>query len=107
MKAIKPILPTLRDKKRYIAYEVITDKPQNLTSVMVKEAINKTLLQVLGVFGYAQAGVMFVKGTTKGIIKVNRPFVDHVKAALLMITHINKQTVIINSTKTSGMINKT
>lgn len=104
MKAIKPILPTLRDTKRYLSYHITTED-HTLTPNTTREALKNALLTFLGINTYAKAGIMLVKNTaTQGIIKINRAFVDHVKTALLMITHINHQPVIVSSTRVSGMI---
>jgi RNase P/RNase MRP subunit POP5 len=102
---MKPLLPTLKERQRYIAYEVI--------SLHAMEDISELLLhklaEILGVFGSADAGMLSVSYDSKthsGILRVNHNQVARVRAAMLMITHLGKTPVIIRTTGVSGILKK-
>lgn len=102
---MKPILPSLREKKRYISYEIIAEKPIKREAII--GALNQGLLRFLGEFGSAKAGIMFIENKeNKGILKVNNTMVDQVKSGLILIKDINSEKVIIKTTKVSGTLAK-
>ena len=102
---IKPVIPSLREKKRYLHY-VIEGGNKTRTAQEVKAAVQQAIQQFLGDYGCAQAGIMLIENTDKeGILKVNTPYVPQVKTALALIKQINKEIVMVKTTKVSGMIN--
>lgn len=103
---MKPLLPTLKERQRYIAYEAIT---AHAIPNDISDALLHRLSEILGVFGMADAGILSIsyeQSTQTGILRVNHDQVPRVKAALLMITHLGKQQVIIRTLGVSGMLNK-
>lgn len=103
---IKPVLPSLREKKRYVAYEIKAEKP--LAFKEVKTELEKKMLQFLGELGYGKAGVMVTEvwQNNKGIIRTNVKSVDQVKTALALVEKIGEQNVIIKTIGVSGILNK-
>ncbi len=103
---IKPVLPSLREKKRYIAYEIRAEKP--LTFREVKTELEKKMLQFLGELGYGKAGVMITDlwQDNKGVIRTNVKSVDQVKTALALVEKIGQQNVMIKTIGVSGILNK-
>jgi RNase P/RNase MRP subunit POP5 len=102
---MKPLLPTLKERQRYIAYEVISAHPVQ----DISEPLLQKLSEILGVFGMADAGVLSVSYDTQtqtGILRVNHDQVAKVRAALLMTTHLGRTQVIIRTRGVSGMLNK-
>lgn len=100
---MKPILPSLREKKRYISYEIIAEKA--LKREAITGALNQGLLRFLGELGSAKAGVMFIENKeNKGILKVENTMVDQVKAGLSLIKDINGEKVIVKTTRVSGTL---
>ena len=85
---IKPLLPSLREKPRYIKYK--TEK------MLSKDCIYNGIKQFLGELGMAKAGV---KMMDNNIIRTNSKYVDEVKSALLLIKGLN-------ITNVSGLLNK-
>ena len=77
---IKPILPSLKEKKRYILYE----------GKASRNAIKQGIKDYIGEYGIAKAGIMFIKSkNNKGIIKTSVKWLDQVKTALsLMKTRV-------------------
>jgi len=98
--------PTLREKKRYIAFEAISEAMLNFDDV-AKE-IKMALTRLVGETGTAKAGLMFLPDwkNNKGIIRISRNAVIETKSALALIKEIKQQKVIIRSICTSGMLNK-
>ena len=107
---LKPILPSLREKKRYLVFEVISrEKISNAESV--SNAIWDCSLHFLGQLGTAKAGIMVLKNKwdstlQRGIIKVSHKHVDAVKAALVFARKIDDNEVIFRSLGVSGILRK-
>ncbi|RLE38858.1 hypothetical protein DRJ17_02785 [Candidatus Woesearchaeota archaeon] len=104
---VKPILPSLKEKKRYLAYEIIADK--RIDAQSAEDVITKTSLDYLGALGYGEAGIQVLKEThdnNRGLIRVGHKHVDRLKAALIFITKIKNQNVIVRSLGVSGVIKK-
>ncbi|PIN79888.1 hypothetical protein COV16_01880 [Candidatus Woesearchaeota archaeon CG10_big_fil_rev_8_21_14_0_10_34_8] len=126
MAKLKPLLPSLREKKRYLAFEVIV-KEQSLFSegnnikksrfrhiskkqiswldikIAVKEAIHKHI----GRTGLADAGILFVKNNSnKAVLRTSNNTLNKVKASLIFIKKINNDSVIVRTITASGVLNK-
>ena len=64
MAKIKPVLPSLREKKRYLVFEIVSKEPIKDFSVISK-AIWKALLDLSGVLGASKAGIwLLIENTT-------------------------------------------
>ena len=102
---LKPVLSTLRERKRYCAFEVITEK--ELSWYAIQEAVKKALLQYSGIAGFAAAGIVFVKNNkNKGVVRVAHTAVQPLRAAFLFIQKIETIPVIVKSMSVSGVLNK-
>ncbi|MFH1332357.1 MAG: Rpp14/Pop5 family protein [archaeon] len=106
MNKIKPVLPSLREKKRYLVFEVIAK--HTLSFDEVKKAVNAALLQFLGELGLARAGVIVLEDwkRNRGVMKVNNKHVDDVRAALALISRIDNEPVVVRSVGASGILRK-
>lgn len=103
---LKPLLPTLRERKRYLAFEVLADK--ELSWHAIKQAIVTGVRDYIGMYGLAEAGLLFVKyNKNKGVLRVSHTMLNKVRAAFMFISVIDATPVIIKSIKASGMLNKT
>ncbi len=104
---IKVLTPTLREKKRYLVYSVDYFGKTAQEAVKLKETVNKGLLEFLGTEGYAKAGVMFIKGSgKKGILRVDRKYVDNVRTGLMTIQKMGPKDVTFRCLGLSGSVNK-
>ena len=106
---LKPLLPTLREKKRYITFNA--KSKSNLDYTAIKGAINDSLKEYVGDLGASKAGLIFMDKlynpkTQTGVVRVGNKYVDHLKASLALIKNINKHTVIVKSVKTSGTLSQ-
>jgi ribonuclease P/MRP protein subunit POP5 len=107
---IKPILPTLREKKRYVAIEIVS-KDSKFTADEVSKAVIKGAKEYLGVRGAAKAGLIFLSekydaSKSRGIIRVSNPAVDDLKMALMSIRSIAGKDIIIRTLGVSGILKK-
>ena len=85
------ILPSLKEKKRYIAFESINK--------FNKKELDQTILRLIGEIDYAKAGYkLVITKDNKGIIQVTNKFLDKTKAALGLAK--------IKTLYVSGLINK-
>lgn len=102
---LKPLLSTLRERKRYLAFEVLAEKELEWTSI--KRAIAAGVKDYIGLHGLAEAGLLFVKyNKNKGVLRVSHTMLNKVRAAFVFMQTIDNTPVIIRSIKASGMIHK-
>lgn len=106
----KTLLPTLKERKRYLAFEVISDAPLGDYQA-AREEIAAQTLQFLGELGGAEAGIWFIDErwdvrSQRGLVRVNNLAVDKLKTALALIERINGQRVMMRSLGVSGILNK-
>jgi len=107
---IKPLLPSLREKKRYLAYEVISRGRFN-DALHVNKAIVEAAKEFLGNLGMARAGIITMgdqwnTDTQRGIIRVNNKHVDDLKASLVFAGSIDGKEAIVRSIGASGILKK-
>lgn len=94
---MKPLEPSLREKKRYLVYKVIADG--EITENEISKSILRECLQFLGELGVSKAGILLVHDlctTRHGVLKVNTPYVNEVKMSLGLIKTINGKPVVIS-----------
>lgn len=104
---MKRLLPSLREKKRYVVFELQSEKGLDLSDLEPK--ILDKIKSFLGIYGTSQAGIQMVRNLykgNKGVIKVNNQYVDHLKAALTLIDYLEGQKVMIKSIGVSGILKK-
>lgn len=102
----KPILPSLKEKRRYLAFQVISETKIGFSEV--KAAILDELESLVGRLGMAKANVSFIDELkdNKGIIKVNNKYLDYLKASFVSLRDINNKKAIVRSIGISGVLNK-
>lgn len=104
---LKPILPSLKEKKRYLSFEILSS-----SSIPADEAGKATMdscLTFLGTFEAGKASLMFLNdkySNNNGVIKTNHRYVDKVRTALALITKINNDDVIVRTRIVSGTLKK-
>jgi ribonuclease P/MRP protein subunit POP5 len=101
------LMPSLKQRKRYILFEIKSDKSFSLSDI--KEEVDKALLLFLGQLGLSKAIPQFVhekSGRNKFVLKCNNKYVDEVKSAIILIKSIKNNQIILNSVITSGTLKK-
>lgn len=108
---IKPLLPSQREKKRYLVFEIISkNKVKPLSEIT--NAVWNSILTFVGQSGAARAGINVLQdkydsSRQRGMIRVSHKMLDVLKAALTLIREINNEPVIVRSLGTSGILKKT
>lgn len=107
---IKPLLPSLREKKRYLAYEVIS-KNRFYDVFAVNKAILDGAKDFLGDSGMSRAGILPINDKwnadlQRGIMRVNNKHVDNLKASLIFVKNIEGKEVVVKSVGASGILRK-
>jgi len=108
---LKPLLPSLKEKKRYLAYEVIS-KHSFSDAVHVNKAILDAAEDFLGSLGMAKAGILTLNDQwnlkmQRGVMRVNNKHVDDLKSSFIFVKNIDGKEVIVNSVGVSGILRKT
>jgi ribonuclease P/MRP protein subunit POP5 len=110
MAKLKPILPALREKKRYLAFEIVSkSKIKSFSSV--SQAIWQGMLSFNGTRGAAQAGLWLLPekynaDMQRGIARVNHKAVDALKAGMVTVQEIDATPAIVRSIGVSGSLKK-
>ena len=107
-KALKSLLPSLKERKRYLVFEMIS-KTKISDFKAVKDEIMSSASSLIGDLGMARASIKFIDEKTKdnkGMIMVNHDFLDHLRASLALVRSIRGIPAIVRSIGASGMINK-
>lgn len=109
-KKLKAMMPSMRERKRYVAFQIISKEPIRPFKA-VSDAIWQACLRFLGELGAAKAGIWiladkFSEENQKGLIRVNHKYVNELKGALALIKSVNGIDAIVRSTGTSGIMKK-
>lgn len=107
---LKPLPSTLRERKRYLVFEVLS-KHTNIPLAKASKAIAFTYASLHGSKGAANAGLLYISKrshdeVSRGMMRVNRKYITDLKASLPLIKEIDGHDVIIRSVGVSGMIKK-
>jgi RNase P/RNase MRP subunit POP5 len=110
MVKIKPLMPNLRQKKRYLAIEVISDKKIGAIDPIFR-SVRHSLHESFGDHGLSESGMMLLRNKSSAqeqriLVKVAHKAVDMVRASLLMIRKIDNIDCIVRCIGASGMLNK-
>lgn len=93
---MKPLLPTLRERKRYLVFEIVSGSEKYVDTKII--SAYKTLF---GEVGLSEAGLQFIEVGKKGIIRVNHNKTEQLKAALVYVKKPQLQSIGI-----SGILKK-
>ena len=101
----KILPPTLRDKKRYLAYQVISD--DKIEFAEINNSMWYSILSFLGEKGTAEADVWIIRNSYEeerkmGLIKCSHTSVEEVRTALALVKKIGENRVIIRVLGISG-----
>ena len=104
---LKILSPTLREKDRYISFQVISEEP--ITYSDLESAIWNQLLDFYGEYGVSKTSMWLVKNlwnekNQTGVIKCNNKSVSQVIAGLGLISRLGDIRIISKILKVSGTI---
>lgn len=104
---LKMLLPTLREKERYISFQVISEEPVLYDDL--EQAILNTFLDFYGEFGFSSLSLWIIKNlydseNQLGVIRCNNNSVPAVIAGLGLLSRLGDTRIIIKVLKVSGTI---
>lgn len=105
---MRRLIPTLRNKKRYVAFEIISDAPHDIQDA--KKALWDSLLRLFGEVGSAKIDAHFVdeqcKGK-KGIIRCAHTGTDELLSSMAFVSSISGKKAVFRSLGMSSTIKGT
>ncbi len=104
---LKPLLPALKEKKRYLSFEIISESM--FPAEKVAHAVSESALELLGTLDAGKAGIIFLKDKyhdNHGTIRVGHRYVDKVRTALMLIKKIDDTNAIFRTRIVSGTLKK-
>jgi len=107
MKIPKTLIPTLREKERYVKFKVISEQP--ISYVDLESAIWNLFLDFYGELGVSEISLWVIKNLWDekeqvGVIKCNNKSVQKVLTGLNFIQRLGDSRVIFKILKISGTI---
>lgn len=105
--SLKPIPLSLREKKRYIVFELISKNKFNFRDV--RSELNRTLFDLFGEKGFSELSfnfILFNEKNNKGIIRCRHIETEKAKTGILFLREINSIHVIPRIIRTSGSLKK-
>ena len=101
------IKPTVRMKKRYIAFQVIGKDADKINENNIKSAFYKILNQLYGEIGFANLGFRLIEyKEKKGIVRFRRQELDKGIASFAFIKNIENKETRLSPLSTSGSLKK-
>jgi ribonuclease P/MRP protein subunit POP5 len=103
----KILPPTLRERNRYMTFEVKSQQPLDR-----KEVVNdvwNSLTRLHGEMGASKTSLWVMDWNSeknRGILKVNHKAIDIIRSSLAMIKDVNKKPAIFHVLHTSGTLKK-
>lgn len=96
---MRKILPSMREKRRYVVFETIPKTESNEAIAAIKHQAK----EFLGVYGLANANIQFLPDwhNGRGIVRVAHNYLDHLRSIFALV-----QPLIVKSIYTSGILNK-
>ena len=111
MHKVKPLLPSLREDRRYLVIEIISERPGAFGFGEVYKQLNGCFEKYLGIFGLSEANISILEKTFDGksqrlIISACRKSIDKVRACLVYLKEIDGKKAMARSIYCSGTIKK-
>jgi len=106
-KSLNAIPLSLRDRKRYIVFELIAEKKLNENGVRI--SLNKLFLQLYGEIGFSKMNlnlIQFNEKNGKGILRCRHSFLEEAKAGLLFSGKVNEIKLIPRILRVTGTVRK-
>ncbi len=110
MNRLKAVLPSLRQKKRYLVVELISESKLTINNYVFSQ-LEHLFRNFLGDVGLANAGIIVFNDsynpkTQRLLVKVSNKYLDKLRASLCFLTTVAGISVIARSVYASGMISK-
>jgi ribonuclease P/MRP protein subunit POP5 len=104
---MKTLLPTLRERDRYIAFKILSEYP--ITYDDLEQAIKNVALDFLGEYGVSKTSMWIIKNLYEEyeqmcVIKCNNKSVPQVISCLGLISRLGDNRITVKILKVSGTI---
>jgi len=107
---MKPLLPSLREKNRYIIGEIIAERQSEgqLPAKSVENSIKKEYSRLFGELDASYSSMKFIPSNKNNmiIIKVKHTFVDKIRTVFCALHNVNNVPCTIMSKYVSGVLKK-
>ena len=105
----KILLPSLREKERYVKFKVISEEP--ISYADLESAVWNSFLDFYGELGVSELSLWIIKNLWDekeqvGVVKCNNKAVEKVVAGLSLISRLGDSRIIFKILKISGTIRK-
>ena len=109
MKKLKILKPTLRERNRYIAFQIVSEEGEELIYSDLEAAVWNTMLDFLGESGVSKTSVWLLKDCWNpkkqiGILRCNHKSVQIVIGSLGLIDRLGDNRITFKILKISGTI---
>ncbi|MEM7819065.1 MAG: Rpp14/Pop5 family protein, partial [Candidatus Aenigmatarchaeota archaeon] len=106
-KKLKTLIPTLRERERYIAFQVISENPINY--IDLEKNLWDVMEEFLGEYGLSKTSLWLIKNlynpkSQTGVIRCNHKSLTQVLACLGLISRVGESRVVFKILKISGTI---
>ncbi|MFW6272740.1 MAG: Rpp14/Pop5 family protein [bacterium] len=108
MRRIKGLMPSLKEKKRYMNIEIINLDEQNTNFIgrPLSELVQK-INKNLGIIDAAGAGIIPLDlKNNHALLRVSAKYMDRIKTTLLFINELGSKKIILKTKNVSGSVNK-
>lgn len=100
----KPLLPVLKEKKRYLAYRLHGGVPRNAGNLLASE-----LEKLLGTLEASEAGLLpitYDADRQTGVLRTSLAKAKRVRLAMLLVTSLGNQEAVVEPALTTGILKK-
>lgn len=104
---LKILLPTLRERERYVSFKIMSEEPINYSDL--EQAIWNQLLDFYGEYGVSKISMWLIKNLWNekeqaGVIRCNNKSVSQLIAGLGMISRLGDTRIVFRILKVSGTL---
>ncbi len=103
----KTLKPTLRERNRYLVFEVVSDRTPGRKDVV--DSIWATVLRLYGEVGASRTSMWVMdydRKKKKGVVKVNHGGVETVRSAIAAADGVGGGKAVFNVLKVAGTLKK-
>jgi ribonuclease P/MRP protein subunit POP5 len=103
----KLLPPNMRDPKRYVVFEVVSESPINYSDLM--NSMWNSIMSFLGELGSSDASLWLIQNiydekTQRGVMKCKHTFVEEIRVALSLIQYVGETKATIKILGVTGTI---
>lgn len=102
---MRRLMPTLRNKKRYIAFEIITESAPEIHEI--KKALWESMLRMFGEMGCAKIDAHFIDEQCKGkrgVIRCAHTATDELLSSFAFVSSVSGKKAVFRSLGMSSTV---